>query len=309
MPKGCCGGNGTCACKVEAGRLIAVSGAGSSQDPIVIGADLALSSEDTQTFDVGISGDGTLAAPWIVRVVFASTARWTDLPDIDAPNPNDGDVAHYSVAAGKWVTGPPNAATPGAIFHDTSVNGDGSASAPLGVKADGARFLTVTTTGVGISNTGLAQMVRTFADEATRDADTIPPALNSISLLASEPGRIDYWDGTEWQPALNGIGSDIQTGQLLTLSGAYAGGPLVQYVAQLSDTTDVDGLVELVPADDLATYAGVLSAKVTPTGSGTAWVPMVDTDTDRIVATAVRVDDGSPLAASPVTGVVEALLY
>lgn len=308
MGKGCCGGTGTCACKIVGGRLTTVPGTGTSQDPFEINSEVSLGTEDSPVFDLGISGDGTRIAPWILRLAFAATASINDIPNVSAAAPANGNVLTYSVAEGKWVAGPASVTSGGLISSDNTIDGDGSTGAPLTVHPDTSRFIQATTAGVGLNDSGINRMVRQFADAATRAAAAIAPVVNTLSMLASNPGQVDYWNGAAWVPITNGISTDVQSGQLLSLSGSYAGGPTVKYVGQISDTTDAAGLFEVIPAADLSTYAGVLSAQVTPTGSGSAWVPMVDTDTDRIVATAWRLDD-TEYASSPVTAVVEALLY
>ena len=95
---------------------------------------------------------------------------------------------------------------------------------------------------------------------------------------------------------------------MLALSGSYAGGPVVQYVAQLLEETAADGTFEVIPAVDLALYAGVLSVCVQPVGA-VSWCAMLDTDTDRVTGIAHRVDDGSVMGSSVVTACVTALLY
>lgn len=305
----CCSQTGTCACKMQDGRQVEITGSGTSQDPFVISSTASLAVEDNAVFDLGLTGNGTLDSPWTLSLGYASTSRLTDLPDVIAPAPTNAQVLQFSTAEGRWVAGPPATATPGAISKDTSLTGDGSASSPLGVRANAARYLRVTASGVELTDAAINRMVRVFPDAATRAATTIVPETTTISVLNTDPGRLDYWDGAEWLPISNGIQLAVQPGELLSLSGTYDGGTVIQYVDPVfSAETGIDGTFEVISADTLSNYAGVLTAQVVPTGD-VAWTPMIDTDTDRIVGRAYRVDDGTPYAGFALTGIVTALLY
>lgn len=306
----CCGSTGTCACKIEAGRGIVISGMGTSQDPFVLSSDRALDVEDTPVFDLTLVGEGTLASPWRLSVNFAAEAQLTDLPDVDAPAPANGNVLSWNNTTQMWEAAPPAVATPGGNLNDgQSVAGDGSAGSPLRVVGDAARFIGITASGVGLTDAGINRLVRPFADAATRAAATTPvPTVGALSILANVPGRLDYWDGDEWRPITNGIALDVQPGQLLELSGPYNGGTVTQRIEQVSATTDANGEFELLSALDLTTYAGVLSVQVQPVGT-VGWTSLVRADTDRIVGKAFRLDDGTPYVGFVLTAVMTAMLY
>lgn len=309
-----CGcGTGSCACKIEAGARSTVTGNGSSQDPYVISADVMLSVADSTTFDLILEGEGTLANPWVLRLAYASTARLNDHPEVDAEFPTDGQALLWDLARSKWVAGPVPATAPGLLLTDNqSLDGDGSAGDRFRVVPNNARYIETTLSGVGVTDDLINRLVRVWPDAATRDADTLTPDLNTISLLNDDPGRIDYWDGAEWASISNGIRLDIQAGQFLSLSGPYAGGGVVQYVAQLAVSTDVDGSFEVIPAADLSTYGGVLSVNVAcaqPLAGGVPWMARLIPDTTRIMGYAYRIDTGAVYAGVPLTGIVTALLY
>lgn len=308
MPR-CCGSAGTCACKVESGRNITVTGIGSSQDPFVIAADVAFAVEDSATFNLILTGNGTLASPWTLSAQYADTASLDDLPDVDVAGVSTAKVLGYDPALGKWTPQPPATATPGGMTTDTSMDGDGSAGDPLMVRPDGARYIQVSGTGVGLTDDAINRMLRVFPDAPSRAAASPVPADFTLSMLVTNPGQVDYWTGTAWTPLTNGIGLDVKPGELLALSGSYANGPVVQYAAQLSVETAVDGAFEVIPTADLSTYAGVLTVHLQQIGTGIPWVAMLTTDTDRIVGKAYRGDDGTPYGGFTITGVVTALLY
>lgn len=304
----CCGGTGSCACKIEGGKNATVTGSGSVQDPYVVASDVALSVEDSTVFDLGLTGQGTLDSPWVLTVGYAATAGLNNIPDVNAPTPTNGWVLTWSNLEQRWIPGPPTTANAGTMTHDTSLFGDGSIGNPLGARPNETRYITTTASGIGLNDAGVNRLVRPFADAATRASASPAPTIGAISILNSVPGRLDYWDGSAWQPITNGIGLAIQTGQFLSLSGAYAGGQVIQYVAQFSATTDVNGLFDVIPPANLSGRAGVLSVMVQESGT-TAWKCIVHAATDRVTGTAYRVDTGAPYGGVVLTGVVTALLY
>lgn len=305
----CCGSTGTCACKVDPGRMIQISGSGTSGDPFVISSDTFLSVEGNTTFDLGLSGAGTLAEPWVLTVRFADESIFSGLPQVSDTAPTNGQVLGWNSATQMWEPKPPTTAAPGAISHDTSLSGDGSSGSALQVNEDPARYLQTSGAGLGLNNAGIARLIRPYSNATDRAADTIPPINGSMSILASNPGVVEYWDGSSWQPITNGIQPSVVAGELLALSGAYGGGPLADYVAQVSVTTGADGTFDVLSSSTLATYAGVLHVSFQETGNVTPWKAMVYGSTDRVKGRAYRLDTGAVLASTPVTGVVRALLY
>lgn len=308
----CCGSTGTCACKVEAGQNVTITGRGSSQDPFVVTADVALEVSDNETFDIGLGGNGTREFPWLVEVQFADTASVGDLPDVSIEDPaerNNGDVIGWNAATQRYESQPPTTAAAGSVLTDGSLDGDGSAGDPLQVRENAGRYLSTGVDGLGLSDAGMQRLVRRFADETQRGVMTPAPDPNSLSILDSAPGRVDYWDGSEWVPIESNIGSVVDSPALLELSGAYDGGRVTQYVSSISLTTAGDGTFDLIPTSDLLAWAGVLSVTVQPTGNSTPWVCMAIPTIDRIVGKAVRVDTGAVLAGQVITASVTATLY
>jgi hypothetical protein len=284
-----------------------VTGSGTSQDPYVIQSDVALGVVDTEQFDLGLSGEGTLSSPWLLSVSYAPSHELTDLPDVLAPSPSNGQVLAWSDAEEKWVPAPPAVAAAGGVLTDTSLTGDGSAGATLKVKPDGTKYVTVRSTGVGLSDAGINALVRVFPDEGTRLGATPAPTAGTLSMVLTQPGQVDYFDGTDWQPLSNGIQVDA-TDEFLALSGSYNGGLVTSMVRQVIATTDSNGQFDVLSSLDLGTYAGVLSVTVTPVGT-TPWVCPVVAGTGKVTGTVYRVDDGTLYAGATVSALVTALLY
>lgn len=304
MRKGCCGGN--LPPKIDEGRQIHVEGLGTPQDPLVISATTALSAQDNAVFNVILDGNGTLEAPWQLQIAFAPTASLDDLPDVAVTGALNGYVLTYDSTSDTWKPGPPSTVPPGAVLHGNGLSGDGSSGAPLVPIGNAARFIAVTASGIGLSDSGVNAMIRAFTDTTARAAANPAPVLGTVSLLLNT-GQLDYYDGTTWQPT-GRRGSDIHAGQLLALSGAYSGGKTTDYVAQLGFTTDATGAFVVVPSTDLAGYSGVLSASVQETGDA-AWHCQVKAGTNNIVGVARSLVTGNPLINTTLTGTVRALLY
>ena len=234
MPR-CCGSAGSCACKIEGGRNITVTGVGSSQDPVVIAADVALGIEDNKTFDITLTGNGRLESPWMLSVDYASTASIDHLPDVDVAGAINGNVLAYNTATKKWEAAPPTTAAAGGMTTDLSLDGDGSVGDPLMVRPNAARYLMVDPNGLGLTNEALNRMLRFFPDAPTRASDPLAPVLGTLSMLATAPGVLDYYDGDTWEPLHNGIRLDVKPGEMLALSGSYngrAGGPVRRAAAR-----------------------------------------------------------------------------
>lgn len=304
----CCGSTGTCTCKIQAGRNISIDGAGSSQDPFTVAADIALAVEDNETFDLGLSGSGSLESPWMLTLRFADGARLTDIPDVDAADPLHGYVLGFNIVTQTWMPMPPTTAAAGGISTDQSLTGDGSIGSLLQVREDPAGYLATRAAGLGLSDTGINSLVRRFPDAATRTAASPAPTFGTLSMLNDVPGQIDFWDGAAWTPITNGIQVGVGGDELLALSGPYENGGVVEFITQVSEETDVNGQFDVLSADVLTTYAGVLAVQVQPVGA-VPWLAMVEADTDSIRGTAYRLDTGAPYAGVVVTASVTATLY
>jgi hypothetical protein len=286
-----------------------VTGSGSPQDPLVLSVTTDLAVESNSIFRLILDGNGELDSPWRLQVAYASTARLDHFPDVDLPaNVPNGHVLTYDLTNSRWTAAPPVTAAPGAVSTGNGLTGDGSGGSPLTVVGNGARYITVSGAGVGLSDSGINSLIRIFPTTADRAAASPAPGINTLSLVETDPDRIDRWDGTEWVTVTGGRNLDIQAGELLALSGSYAGGSVTDYVAQFSAVTDSTGAFEIIPADDLATYSGVLECTVQETGT-TFYHCQVAAGTNNVVGFARRLDTGGAYPGVTVTGTVRALLY
>lgn len=302
----CCGG--TPRTNIEAGTNIEVVGIGSLDDPFVISTDLSMVAVDSDVFDVTIGGAGTFVSPWAVSVAFSATAQLNDMPDVDAPTPTNGQVLAWNNSTSKWEPTAPTTAASGSVNHNTSLSGDGSIGSPLQVVPDPARFLANSATGVGINDTGINQFNRRFADDTARNAASPAPVLNTLSMVDTRPGRLDYWTGAAWVQIDDALDFDAAANELLQLSGAYANSPLTLMVRNFSGTTDANGLLTVLSSGTLTGKAGVLSASVAPTGAVGYTVSLVPT-AGQLQIQARRLDDGVLLANQAITGQVTAYVY
>ena len=313
MPR-CCGG-ASCSCVIEGGAHIQVAGVGSAADPFVIVGDVDLEVVDNITFDLTLNGAGTLASPWTLGVNFAATARLDDLPDVNAPAPANGQVLGWDSALERWTARAPTTAASGAVTHDTSLAGDGSGATPLQVAEDPARMLGTTAAGLGLNDTGMNSVVRKYPDATARTAAAPAPVTNALTMLNTNPGQIDFWNGSAWSPA--GLFLLAMTGQeMFELSGPYTGAERVTLmVRNVEGMTDEFGVFDAIDSTELAGRAGVLAAFAQATAPGgpasvaSPFVVILTPVGSALQGIAYRVDDGEPLALSPVTCTVLALLY
>lgn len=303
----CCQG-ATCACKVSAvdGGHMVVSGSGQANDPFLLSADVDLQAVDNVTFDVTITGEGMAVDPWLLSVNFAATAKLADIPDVADTVATTGQVLAWNGTA--WAPAPATTAAPGTISHDPSLGGDGSAGAPLTVVADTARLVQNAATGVGLSDPGMRAVTRHFTDATARNAMVPGPQLNTLTMLDSVPGRVDYWDGVKWTPLLDLVTFNITTA-FLQLSGPYNGlTPITRLLRPLSSTTDGFGVFTVLSTSDLTGRAGVLSAQFQETGT-LGYKVVLTTGGGQVLGKAFALTDGSPLVGTPITGLVDAYVY
>lgn len=309
---GCCGGG--VATKINQGTKITVSGSGTSQDPYVISADVGLAVTDNSTFDLSLTGSGTVLAPWNLQVAFASTAKLDDLPDVNAAAPTNTQVLSWDSATSKWIPRAPTTAASGSISHGNGLTGDGSGGSPLNLVTDPNRFGVVNLAGWGLSDAGLNSLVRRFTDATARAASATTPVLNSVTMLDSTPGHIQYWDGSQWADVIGSRDLAVVGGEFLALSGGYSGQRLTDMMKYLSIVTDSSGNFDLLTsiAGELSGHIGVLTCRlqeVMATSGGVPWKAVLWPNTDRISGTAYRLDDGTPYASQALLGLVAAVLY
>lgn len=303
----CCGS--TCACKLQAGTRTIITGTGSLADPFIINSDVALSVTDNTTFNLTLTGSGSAASPWNLTVDFAATAKLDHLPDVNVPAPTNGQVLAWNSSTSRWEAAAPTTAASGSVNHDTSLAGDGSVGTPLQVQEDPARYLATTGTGLGINDAGINQLVRGFASSAARASASPAPDLNTLSMLDTAPGVMEYWTGAAWAPVYHGFTTQVIGGQMLAISGTYSNQPLTFVMKQVSVTTDASGVFDALSAADLSGRAGVIAAFFQPTGNALSFHANLYADTSKVSGLALRGDNGAAYASQAITGVVYAWVY
>lgn len=306
MPNNCCGG-ASCACKIVAGSGISVTGSGSPQDPFLIATATDLQVQDNVTFNLTLTGG-------VLSVAYANSAKLDHIPDVDAPAPTNGQVLGWNSSLQKWTPRSPTSASPGAVNHDTSLNGDGSAGSPLAVKADTAYKVTTRTAGVGLTDQAMNELVRRYPDTTARSSAAPAPVLNALSMLDSEPGDISYWDGAAWTPVRNNMVGVALSGPFMAMSGPWDGvSRLTHLMKNLITSTDADGVLEVLAATDLTGRSGVMTCQITPFAldpvTPLPWTPLLISAVDHVDALAFSAIDGSPFASLPVGLVVDAWVY
>lgn len=306
MPR-CCGG-ATCSCLIQNGQGIVVAGSGTAQDPYVITADFDFSVLDNTTFNLSLGGTGTVADPYVLAVGYASTAKLGDIPNVNTPAPANGQVLGWDSATNKWTARNPTTAASGSVLHDTSLTGDGSAGTPLAARHNATGFTQTTATGIGLTDDGKRNLVLHYADAATRSADTLTPAINTVSMLDNNPGQQDYWTGSQWVPVTNGIDRDLGP-EFMAISGSYDGiSPVTLVTRQVTVTTDTLGYFDVLGATDLASAAGVLTCHFQETGV-VPFKAMVVDNINAVGGYAYRLDTGEVYASQAISGIVTAYIY
>lgn len=274
MPN-CCQG-ATCACKLsaETGGHVTITGSGSIQDPFMLSVDVGFGVQDSTQFDLTLSGTGSSADPWVIGVGYATTAKLANIPDVNAPAPTNGQVLGYNTATSKWVAQAPTTAASGSVQHNTSLSGDGSVGTPLAVVPDANRFVQSAAGGIGLSNTGMANVVQHFASSAARSSMSPAAVLNQLTMLDTVPGRVDYWTGSAWAP-LAGVKQVALSSAILEVSGPYAGGAVTHMMKHFTGTADGTGGVTLLSTTDLSGYAGVIQVITQHAFTGSAPLVLV----------------------------------
>lgn len=310
MPS-CCGSGSSCSCKISAGGGIEVAGSGTAVDPFIISAAVGFEVADNPQFDLTLTGSGESGNPYTLEVQYATTSKLDDVPDVNASSPANGQVLSWNSATSTWVPANPTTAAAGSVSHDQSLSGDGSVGTPLAVVPYAARFIALfAANGIGLTDAGINQLVRHFIDAGARSTATPAPALNTLSMLDSDPGRITYWDGAQWAPLPASFDAAYlgATTEFMALSGAYAGSRTAHVIKQFSATTDASGNVDILDPGDLVGRGGVLSVQFQETGA-LAFRVVLFANTDRVSGHVYRLSDGTPYASVAITGIVDCWLY
>jgi hypothetical protein len=304
MPR-CCG-QATCACVIQPGTGITITGSGTSQDPFIITAGSPLSVADNLIFDLTLNPANNQ-----LSVNYAPTAKLDDIPDVNAAGPTNGQVLGWDSATSRWTARAPTTAASGSVLHNTSLSGDGSAGTPLAVVVDTARAMVSGATGVGLSDAGINQLVRGFANDSARTSANPAPDMNTLSMLDTVAGEIDYWDGTSWQPVKDKLAVDV-AGEFMALSGPYGGTDrLTLVVRQVNTISDASGIFTVLDAATIGGYAGLVSVQFQESGSS-PWKAVCYPDGDHVSAVAYQLLDpsgGLPWATQAITGTVQAWAY
>jgi len=304
----CCQG-ASCACKVSAleGGHMVVSGSGQANDPFLLSADIDVEVHDNLTFDMTVNGTGTTLDPWVLSVNFAATARLADFPDVSDAAASTGQVLAWNGTA--WAPAPPTTAAAGSVSVGNGMTGDGSAGNPLVVVADANRLIQNSATGIGMTDAGIGNVVRHFADATARNAMTPGPALNTLTMLATAPGEVDFWDGTRWLPITDRVNTVAGGSEFMQLSGPYNGiTPLSRLMNTLTTTTDGTGSFVVLSTALLAGRAGVVSVIFQETGS-IAYKAVLNPVGGQVVGKAYSLAGGAPAVGQAITGLYVAYVY
>lgn len=303
---GCCGGV-TCGCVLTGGTGVTIAGSGTPDDPFEIGANVNLEVIDNADFNLTRSGVGSPADPYRLEVTFAATSSVRSLGDVSDDLPGNGQVLVWSSANQRYEPGPQTTAPVGAVSHDNSLAGDGSAGDVLEVRHSPTGGLVTTADGIGLADVTRNRLVRRFPDSATRAATAPAPDLNTFSTLDTAPGRLDYWDGVRWRPV--DVPPRLIGTTFLELSGPYPDGARVERIVKhLSTTTDASGVFTALSSADLAGLGGVLDVRLQPVGS-VMFNALLAPGPGYVGGTAYRPDTGVPYPTQPVEALVEATVY
>lgn len=126
----------SCNCILQSSDdTVEITGSGAPANPYDLSiADSSLEgrllAEDTSTVDLEITGSGSESDPWVLTA--DATMNLGDLVNVDTSDTSTGYVLARN-ASGDFEMQPPSTATPGTIMSDASIDGDGSAGAPLAV--------------------------------------------------------------------------------------------------------------------------------------------------------------------------------
>jgi len=138
--------SGSCSCLVTGAGGITVTGAGSQDNPFVVHGPY-LSVGNSPTADLVLTGSGTQGDPY--RIVCNVHMVLDQLTDVDAPSPIAGYVLTYVTSPSPaWKAAIPQSGIPGAVLHDNTLKGDGTAGSVLGVLLDPTGGITAGASGL-----------------------------------------------------------------------------------------------------------------------------------------------------------------
>ena len=219
MARNPCGCVGTeCSCKiVSTDGSINVMGKGTAAQPYDLSNDQGhFTVVDTPTVDLTKSGDGSSGNPYTISAV--ATVATTELTDVSATAPTVGQVLAWDGSI--YRPTPPVTAAVGSINHDTTLKGDGSSVAPLGVNLDPNGLLQGSGNGVGLSPSAIAAINRAIRPIPAPIRVTRPSPYMADSFLSQT------WTGVLGGGDYQGLGAgwyDI-SGAVATADGGYGQG-------------------------------------------------------------------------------------
>lgn len=139
----CCGHSG-CACIVNGGDGITVTGSGSPSDPYVVTSNITeltglIGVQDSTSVNLTLTGSGTIADPLQLRAV--AILKMTELADVNDPSggPAVGESPVWVGAGsdGHWEFQIPPPSPAGAVNVENGLYGLGDVSDPIGVETSG----------------------------------------------------------------------------------------------------------------------------------------------------------------------------
>lgn len=310
----CCGGGKGCNCKIEVTGGLGIQGSGAPDDPYVItGAAGSVQGVANTNFKVNVSGSGSESSPLTIETIYNTTAKLKNVPDVNIVGVTSGQVLAWDATNQKWINANPVTAPVGSVAHDGSLTGDGSGPNPLSVVSNAARGLTTSSSaGVGMRDTFVNQLVRKFNNATDRDAaDPSAQVVNTLSIRNNAPGRVEFWDGTAWQPIDTGVETELDGAELLRLSGPWSEGMrLTHYVKELNAVVDSSGHFPVLGTAALTGRSGVLTATFQEGAQAPPFYAALYTDVGKVWGTARKATDGSLLAnGTDVHGYVDAWMY
>ena len=133
----------------------------------------------------------------------------------------------------------------------------------MAVVPDAARLVRIAATGVGLSDAGMGAVVQHFADATARNAMSPTPQVNTLTMLATAPGEVDFWDGTKWLPIADRVNTQPGGTEFLRLSGPYNGiTPMTRVMSTVTKTADGAGQFTILDATATGGQGGGVLGRV-----------------------------------------------
>lgn len=209
-----------CACRIEAGPGITVTGSGTPTDPVVITSDLtsfagSFVAQDSGTLDLDLVGSGTGDDPWILSGNV--TMGMSQLSDVDDPaGPGVGEVPVFNGVA--WEFAAPPTVPPGAVNVGAGLSGDGSAPTPLKVAVSDTTSTSTSGTAIYVDSAGKLRAVPAVVSsvdwaDITSKPTTFPADWGSVT---GKPTTFPPTIGTTSTTAAAGDHTHVLSGASLT---------------------------------------------------------------------------------------------